>query len=66
MAEAKKEVVLGDLVAVRKKFTDKTTGEVREYFGYEIEFESGAKVRFAPLQDDRSLLKYVMQDLIED
>lgn len=64
MAEVKKEnIVLGELVAVRKKFTDKTTGEVREYYGYQVEFENGAIVRFLPMQDDRSLLRFAMQDL---
>jgi len=66
MAEGNKSISLGELVAVRKQFKDKDTGEVRAYFGYEIEFENGAKVRFMPLQDDRSLLKYVMSDLIEE
>lgn len=55
------EVTLGTLMAVPKQFKDATTGEVRSYYGYQVKFKNGAVVRFAPLQDDRALLRFVMQ-----
>ncbi len=60
MANERKVKKLGELVAVEKEFRDRETGEVRNYFGYEVRFPNGATVRFAPLQDDRALLRFLM------
>lgn len=64
MANERETLSLGELVAVKKQYKDPTTGEVREYYGYEVDFGNGAVVRFVPLQDDRSLLKYVMSEVM--
>lgn len=61
MADERQSFVLGDLVAVEKEFRDRETGVVRRYFGYEVHFANGATVRFAPLQDDRALLRFLIQ-----
>lgn len=57
------KIALGELQAVRKTFVDKETGERREYYGYEVVFENGARVRFTPLQDDRSLLRFALSEM---
>lgn len=51
--------VIGQLVAVKKEWRDKTTGEVREYMAYQVDID-GAIIRFVPMQYDRSLLRYMM------
>lgn len=55
-------MVLGTLVAVPRTWRDPKTGEVREYYGYELEFSNSAVVRFAPLADDRKLLDFCMRE----
>lgn len=63
--EGTEGVVIGDLIAVKKRYTDRETNKTREYYGYEVHFENGAVVRFSPLPNDRSLLDFAIQDYLE-
>ena len=56
---------VGTLVAELKTWKDPKTGEVREYYGYYVQLENGAVVRFSPLADDRKLLDFCLKDFME-
>lgn len=55
------KIEVGTLVAEKKTFVDKEKGTSREYFSYSVTFESGAVVRFVPMQNDRSLLAFALE-----
>lgn len=47
------------------KFTDKETGEVKEYTSYEVDF-NGTKIKFIPrYKDDKKLLNYLLRNVPE-
>lgn len=61
MAKAVEGVVLGELLVVKKTFTNRETGETRDYNSYELHFDEDTVVRFNVRQEDRSLLEHLLK-----